>query len=62
VGIYEVMPMLEDIQRVILKGGNALEISDVARAAGINDLRASALLKVKHGLTSLTEIDRVTTD
>ncbi len=62
VGIYEVMPMLEEIQRVILKGGNALEISDVARAAGINDLRASALLKVKHGLTSLTEIDRVTTD
>ncbi len=62
VGIYQVMPMLEDIQRVILKGGNALEISEVARAAGINDLRASALLKVKQGVTSLTEIDRVTKD
>jgi type IV pilus assembly protein PilB len=59
-GIYQVMPMLEDIQRVILQGGNALQIADVARAAGINDLRASALLKVKQGLTSLTEIDRVT--
>jgi type IV pilus assembly protein PilB len=62
VGIYQVMPMLEEIQKIILKGGNALDISAVARAAGINDLRASALLKVKSGLTSLTEIDRVTTD
>jgi type IV pilus assembly protein PilB len=62
VGIYQVMPMLEDIQKIILQGGNALQISEVARAAGINDLRASALLKVKHGLTSLTEIDRVTKD
>jgi type IV pilus assembly protein PilB len=60
VGIYQVMPMLEDIQKIILQGGNALQIAEVARAAGINDLRASALLKVKQGLTSLTEIDRVT--
>ena len=59
-GIYQVMPMLEDIQRIILQGGNALQIAEVAKAAGINDLRASALLKVKQGLTSLTEIDRVT--
>ncbi|EIL97149.1 type IV-A pilus assembly ATPase PilB [Rhodanobacter denitrificans] len=60
VGIYQVMPMLEDIQKIILQGGNALQIAEVAKAAGINDLRASALLKVKQGLTSLTEIDRVT--
>ncbi len=60
VGIYQVMPMLEDIQKIILQGGNAMQISEVAKAAGINDLRASALLKVKQGLTSLTEIDRVT--
>ncbi|HWX66242.1 MAG TPA: type IV-A pilus assembly ATPase PilB [Rhodanobacter sp.] len=60
VGIYQVMPMLEDIQKIILQGGNALQISEVAKAAGVNDLRASALLKVKNGLTSLTEIDRVT--
>jgi type IV pilus assembly protein PilB len=59
-GIYQVMPMLEDIQKIILQGGNALQISEVAKAAGVNDLRASALLKVKQGLTSLTEIDRVT--
>ena len=60
VGIYQVMPMLEDIQKIILQGGNAMQISEVAKAAGVNDLRASALLKVKQGLTSLTEIDRVT--
>ncbi|HEY8586604.1 MAG TPA: type IV-A pilus assembly ATPase PilB [Rhodanobacter sp.] len=60
VGIYQVMPMLEEIQKIILQGGNALQISEVAKAAGVNDLRASALLKVKSGLTSLIEIDRVT--
>jgi len=61
-GIYQVMPMLEDIQKIVLKGGNAMQIAEVAKAAGIDDLRASALRKVKHGLTSLTEIDRVTKD
>jgi type IV pilus assembly protein PilB len=60
VGIYQVMPMLEEIQKIILQGGNALQIAAAAKAAGVNDLRASALLKVKQGLTSLTEIDRVT--
>ncbi|MEW9624252.1 type IV-A pilus assembly ATPase PilB [Rhodanobacter sp. S2-g] len=62
VGIYQVMPMLEEIQKIVLQGGNALQIAEVAKAAGINDLRASALLKVKQGLTSLSEIDRVTKD
>ena len=62
VGIYQVMPMLEDIQKIVLQGGNALQISEVARKAGINDLRASALKKVKDGMTSLAEIDRVTKD
>jgi len=62
VGIYQVMPMLEDIQKIVLQGGNALQIAEVARKAGVNDLRASALLKVKNGVTSLAEIDRVTKD
>ncbi|MBE1160425.1 type IV-A pilus assembly ATPase PilB [Dyella acidiphila] len=62
VGIYQVMPMLEDIQKIILQGGNALQIAEVAGKAGINDLRASALKKVKDGVTSLAEIDRVTKD
>ncbi|AIF47252.1 type IV-A pilus assembly ATPase PilB [Dyella japonica] len=62
VGIYQVMPMLEDIQKIILQGGNTLQIAEAARKAGVNDLRASALLKVKKGVTSLAEIDRVTKD
>ena len=61
-GIYQVMPMLEDIQKIILQGANALQIAEVARKAGINDLRASALKKVRDGVTSLAEIDRVTKD
>jgi type IV pilus assembly protein PilB len=62
VGIYQVMPMVEEIQKIVLQGGNALQIAEAARNIGINDLRASALLKVKAGVTSLTEIDRVTKD
>jgi len=62
VGIYQVMPMLEEIQKIILQGGNTLQIAEAARQAGVNDLRASALLKVKKGVTSLAEIDRVTKD
>jgi type IV pilus assembly protein PilB len=62
VGIYQVMPMVEDIQKIVLEGGNAMQIAEVARKAGINDLRASALLKVKNGVTSLAEINRVTKD
>jgi len=62
VGIYQVMPMLEEIQKIILQGGNTLQIAEAASKAGVNDLRASALLKVKKGVTSLAEIDRVTKD
>ena len=62
VGIYQVMPMLEDIQKIILAGGNALQIAEVAKAAGVRDLRGSALLKVKNGVTSLAEINRITKD
>ena len=62
VGIYQVMPMVEDIQKIVLQGGNALQIAEVAQRNGINDLRASALQKVRDGMTSLIEIDRVTKD
>jgi len=61
-GIYQVMPMSEDIQKIILSGGNAIQIADAARKVGIRDLRASALLKLKNGVTSLAEINRVTKD
>ena len=62
VGIYQVMPMTEEIQQIVLAGGNAMEISKAAQRSGIRDLRQSALLKVKHGVTSLAEINRVTKD
>lgn len=61
-GIYQVMPINEPITKIILKGGNMLDIAATAKASGIRDLRASALLKVKQRLTSLAEINRVTKD
>ena len=62
VGIYEVMPMSEEIQKAILEGGNAMQIAEAARRAGVRNLRQSALMKVKQGVTSLAEINRVTKD
>jgi type IV pilus assembly protein PilB len=61
-GIYEVMPMSEQIQAIILQGGNAMQIAEVAQKSGIRNLRQSALMKVKNGVTSLAEINRVTKD
>jgi len=61
-GIYQVMPMSEDIQAIVLEGGNAMQIAAVAQQAGIRDLRQSALMKVRNGVTSLAEINRVTKD
>jgi type IV pilus assembly protein PilB len=61
-GIYQVMPITETIAKIILTGGNALQIAQAARESGIRDLRASALLKAKNGVTSLAEINRVTKD
>ncbi|MCB1555538.1 MAG: type IV-A pilus assembly ATPase PilB [Xanthomonadales bacterium] len=61
-GIYQVMPMAEEIQRIILEGGNVLQIADAAGKAGVNDLRQSALLKARNGVSSLAEINRVTKD
>ncbi|WP_101926197.1 type IV-A pilus assembly ATPase PilB [Luteimonas rhizosphaerae] len=62
VGVYQVMPMSEQIQEIILQGGNALQIAEVAERSGVNDLRKSALEKARQGLTSLAEINRVTKD
>jgi type IV pilus assembly protein PilB len=61
-GIYQVMPMSEPIANIILASGNAIQIAQAARASGIRDLRQSALMKVKNGITSLAEINRVTKD
>ncbi len=62
VGIYQVMPMSEPIQEIILEGGNALEIAKADADSGVNDLRRSALVKAQAGVTSLAEINRVTKD
>jgi type IV pilus assembly protein PilB len=62
VGIYQVMPISEAIQRIILAGGNALEIADQAKAEGVSDLRQSGLRKVRAGQTSLEEVLAVTNE
>ena len=62
VGIYQVMPMTEEIAKIILSGGGAIQIAYAAHEMGIPDLRQSAMKKVRDGLTSLAEINRVTKD
>ena len=61
-GIYQVMPLTEEIQKIILEGGNSMQIAEAAQRAGINDLRQSAIRKCAAGVTSLAEINRVTKD
>ncbi|WP_024296980.1 type IV-A pilus assembly ATPase PilB [Methylomicrobium lacus] len=60
VGIYQVMTLSESMRRLILEGGNAMQLAEQAKEEGINDLRASGLNKVRQGVTSIEEIDRVT--
>lgn len=61
-GLFEVMPISEDIGRLIMKNANALDIRDQATAEGVTDLRRSGLNKVKQGIISLEELNRVTKD
>ena len=56
VGIYQVMPISEEIQRIVLRDGTALEIAAQAKAEGVKSLRESGLYKVKLGMTSLEEV------
>lgn len=56
VGIYQVMPISEEIQRIIMTNGNSIDIAEQAQREGIKDLRQSGLVKVKQGLTSLEEV------
>ncbi len=56
VGIYEVMPVTEAIQNIILKGGSSIEIAQQAQREGVKNLRQSGLLKVRQGMTSLEEV------
>ncbi|KLD78905.1 type IV-A pilus assembly ATPase PilB [Xanthomonas hyacinthi] len=61
-GIYQVMPMNDEIAAIVLQGGNAMDIADAAQKIGVKDLRQSALIKARAGITSLAEINRVTKD
>jgi type IV pilus assembly protein PilB len=60
VGIYQIMALSEPMRAIILNGGNAMQLAEQAKLEGINDLRASGLNKIRLGITSLEEIDRVT--
>jgi type IV pilus assembly protein PilB len=62
VGIYEVMPISDEMQRIIMKNGTAIDIADQARIEGVSDLRQSGLRKVRAGLTSLEEIESCTNE
>ena len=62
VGIYEVMPITDEMQRIIMKNGTAIDIADQAKREGIYDLRRSGLRKVRTGATSLEEIESVTNE
>lgn len=62
VGIYQVMPVSETMGRIIMEGGNSLQLADQAKIEGYPDLRRSGLVKIMSGVTSLEEINRVTKD
>jgi type IV pilus assembly protein PilB len=62
IGIYQMMALSDSMRTLILEGGNALQLAELAKSEGIADLRTSGLNKVRVGITSLEEIDRITKD
>ncbi|SFN52159.1 type IV pilus assembly protein PilB [Formivibrio citricus] len=62
VGIYQVMPISDEINRIIMRNGNAIDIADQAKREGVRDLRQSALIKFKQGLISLEEVMAITNE
>jgi type IV pilus assembly protein PilB len=61
-GVFQVMPISEAMERIILAGGSALDLARQSLDEGIIDLRRAALNKVKHGKIGLAEMNRVTKD
>ncbi len=61
-GVYEVMPITEEMTRILMKNGTMLDIAAQARREGVDDLRTSGLRKVKAGVTSLEEIEAITNE
>lgn len=62
VGIYQVMPISEIMSKIVMEGGNAIQLAEQAKIENINTLRQSGLDKVRQGITSLAELERVTKD
>ena len=62
VGIYEVMPISDEMRQLIMRGANTLDLAAQAQKEGIRNLRQSGLVKVKQGVTSLEEIEAVTNE
>jgi type IV pilus assembly protein PilB len=62
VGIYQVMPISDEIQKIILGSGMAMDIAVQAQREGVRDLRQSGLLKVRSGMTTLEEVISVTNE
>ena len=62
VGVYEVMPISDDMRQLIMRNGNAIDIKHQAAAEGLRTLRQSGLIKIKVGVTSLEEIEACTND
>jgi type IV pilus assembly protein PilB len=62
VGLYQVMPISEDIQRIILSQGTSMDIAEQAQKDGVRDLRQAGLVKVRAGVTTLEEVISVTNE
>jgi type IV pilus assembly protein PilB len=62
VGIYQVMPISETMAKLVMEGGNALDLATQSQKENINNLRQSGIDKVRQGVTSLAELERVTKD
>jgi type IV pilus assembly protein PilB len=62
VGIYQVMPITEEIQKIILGSGSSMDIAEQAQREGVRDLRQSGLIKVRNGFTTLEELISVTNE
>ncbi|MAS09324.1 MAG: type IV-A pilus assembly ATPase PilB [Salinisphaera sp.] len=62
VGIYQVMPVTDAIGQIIMEGGNAADIEKQAESEGVIDLREAGLEKMRAGVLSLAEVNRVTVD
>jgi len=62
IGVYQVMPISDDMRLLIMRNGNAYDIAEQAKKEGVRDLRQSGLVKVKQGIMSLEEVEAITNE